>query len=44
MYGCAPRPEGGYCVDALRTRFDSIDKVNRNQPCFVLHSNYIELR
>ena len=38
MYGCAPRPGGRYCVNALRTRLDSIDTVNKNQPCFVLHS------
>jgi len=30
-YGCIPRPGGRtrYCVDALRTRFDSIDTVKR---------------
>ena len=31
MYGCIPHPGGRtrYCVDALRTRFDSIDAVKR---------------
>ena len=26
-FGCIPRPGGRYCVDSLKTRFDSIAEV-----------------